>query len=258
MSAHLKLHSITDTADHTFPGGGTTFLRDDGTFATPIAGTGDVVGPGASVDLRIATFSGVTGKLIQDSGTLIADLVAQSEVGAINGVASLDGTGRIPSSQLPTSAMEYKGAYNATTNTPTLIDGTGTNGDYYLVSVAGTQDFGAGNITFVVGDSVVYNGTIWERVGSSDAVNSVFSRTGIVVAAASDYDASQVDNDSSVTGAFVDDALNALLADSLPNVASDPGSPTAGDKWILDSGSGNRLLKYYDGTNKFSVELSQE
>jgi hypothetical protein len=41
-------------------------------------------------------------------------------------------------------------------------------------------------------------------------VASVFTRIGAVVAAASDYDASQVDNDSAVAGAFVDDALNTL------------------------------------------------
>lgn len=41
-------------------------------------------------------------------------------------------------------------------------------------------------------------------------VDSVFARTGNVVAAASDYDASQVDNDSNVPGSFVADALNNL------------------------------------------------
>lgn len=45
---------------------------------------------------------------------------------------------------------------------------------------------------------------------SAAPVDSVFTRTGAVVAAASDYDASQVDNDSNIAGAFVDDALNNL------------------------------------------------
>jgi hypothetical protein len=46
----------------------------------------------------------------------------------------------------------------------------------------------------------------------SNEVSSIFGRTGVVVAAASDYDASQVDNDSGVSGAFVDDALDTLAA----------------------------------------------
>ncbi|MBC8158289.1 MAG: hypothetical protein H8E94_03045 [Alphaproteobacteria bacterium] len=41
-------------------------------------------------------------------------------------------------------------------------------------------------------------------------MSSTFGRTGAVVAAASDYDASQVDNDSGVAGSTVADALDAL------------------------------------------------
>jgi hypothetical protein len=40
--------------------------------------TGDVVGPASSVNARIATFNGTTGKLIQDSGTLISGLATSS------------------------------------------------------------------------------------------------------------------------------------------------------------------------------------
>lgn len=44
--------------------------------------------------------------------------------------------------------------------------------------------------------------------GGSGAVDSVFGRTGVVTAVTSDYDASQIDNDSSVSGATVADALD--------------------------------------------------
>ncbi len=56
--------------------------------------------------------------------------------------------------------------------------------------------------------------------GGGGAVDSVFGRTGAVVAAASDYDASQVDNDSGVSGSTVADALNALDA-AIPAVPVD-------------------------------------
>jgi hypothetical protein len=36
---HNQQHSITSASDHTFPGGTTTFLRADGTFATPSGGS---------------------------------------------------------------------------------------------------------------------------------------------------------------------------------------------------------------------------
>jgi len=35
-------------------------------------------------------------------------------------------------------ALNYVGTWNASTNTPTLVSGTGTKGDYYVVSVAGS------------------------------------------------------------------------------------------------------------------------
>lgn len=43
-------------------------------WSRPAQGDGDVTGPSSSVDARIATFSGTSGKIIQDSGTLISDL----------------------------------------------------------------------------------------------------------------------------------------------------------------------------------------
>jgi len=62
-------------------GGGTKFLREDGdgtsSWQTP-SGSGDVVGPSSAVDNRIATFDSTTGKLIQDSGTLISAVTANT------------------------------------------------------------------------------------------------------------------------------------------------------------------------------------
>lgn len=74
----------------------------------------------------------------------------------------------------------YQGVYNATTNSPALIDGTGTKGYYYVVNVAGTQNFGSGAIIFEVGDWVIYNGAIWQKVDNTDAVTSVNGFIGAV------------------------------------------------------------------------------
>jgi hypothetical protein len=91
-----------------------------------------------------------------------------------SGIPQLDGSGKILVSQLPNSVMEYKGTWNAATNTPTLANGTGNAGDVYLCNVAGTVNFGAGPITFAVGDQVLYSGTTWERAsGATGTVTSV-------------------------------------------------------------------------------------
>ena len=92
--------------------------------------------------------------------------------GVPNGVATLDGDGRIPYSQLPESAIELKGYWDADTNSPTLVDGTGTNGDEYIVSIAGTQDLGSGSQYFGVGDRVLYTSGVWKNI-SSGFVRSV-------------------------------------------------------------------------------------
>lgn len=123
----------------------------------------------------------VAGSNISVSDTSTSATVSVANVGSPNGIASLDGGGKVPITQLPSSIMEYKGTWNASTNSPTLADGTGDNGDTYRVSVSGTQNLGSGSITFDVGDYCIYNGTIWEKSDTTDAVASVNSLTGNVV-----------------------------------------------------------------------------
>jgi hypothetical protein len=60
-----------------------------------------------------------------------------------------------------TSGSTPKGSWDASTNTPTLTDGTGRLGEYYDVVVAGKWN----NIDFLVGDRVIYNSNSkWSRV----------------------------------------------------------------------------------------------
>ena len=108
-----------------------------------------------------------------------------------NGYAGLDGSTLVPLSLLPDSVKsgsEYKGSWNANTNTPALADGSGTNGDFYLVDTAGSQDLGSGTIVFEVGDTVIYNGTtgVWGKIGRADLVQSVNGLQGVVVLTESD------------------------------------------------------------------------
>ncbi len=104
----------------------------------------------------------------------------QSNKGANNGYASLDAGGKVPYSQLPAALMIYKGTWNASTNSPTLVDGTGTSGWTYRVSTTGSQDLGSGTISFTAGDYIIYNGTTWEKSDGTDAVTSVNGQQGVV------------------------------------------------------------------------------
>lgn len=110
-------------------------------------------------------------------------LIPYTEIDQPNGVAGLDGTGKINPAALPPGGLSYKGIWDANTNSPTLADGVGSIGDLYIVSVAGTQNLGSGAISFLVGDFVIYNAlSVWERVatGGGTTVSSVNGLTGAV------------------------------------------------------------------------------
>jgi hypothetical protein len=117
------------------------------------------------------------------SGVTISDYVATATKGVANGVASLDGSGTVPVSQLPAAvlgALSYQGTWNASTNTPTLTSSVGTKGYYYVVNVAGSTNLN-GITDWLVGDWAVYNGSVWQKVDNTDAVTSVNGYTGTVV-----------------------------------------------------------------------------
>jgi parallel beta-helix repeat protein len=143
--------------------------------------------------------------------------VPLSQKGAASGVASLDSGARVPIAQLPDAvlgALEYQGSWNASANTPTLTASPTTiKGYYYIVSVAGTQF----SISFDVGDWIVSNGTIWQKIDNTDAVPSVFGRTGAISAATNDY-----------TWAQIDKTVSSLL-DLATRSASDLSSGTLAD-----------------------------
>lgn len=59
-----------------------------------------------------------------------------------------------------TASQIYKGTWNASTNTPSLSNGSGVAGWYYRVTTAGTFN----SVAYSVGDDIIYNGSIWERI----------------------------------------------------------------------------------------------
>jgi hypothetical protein len=71
----------------------------------------------------------------------------------------------------PSALNSWQGNYNASTDTPSLNDGTGTYGNWYHVEVAGTNDFGSGNITFALGDRVIYDGSEWIKQTQNYTLN---------------------------------------------------------------------------------------
>lgn len=160
----------------------------------------DVPLPSEEVSL---TFDSLSNKLVFTMGEQTQEVtlpyINANEKGVANGVATLDATGRVPYSQLPESAMEFKGEWNADTNTPELKDGHGTNGDFYICSQGGTVNFGTSqsprNITFYVNDRVIYQGNAaqWKRLPASE-VRTVNGQSGDVVLNGTNVNYSNADN----------------------------------------------------------------
>jgi hypothetical protein len=84
--------------------------------------------------------------------------------------------------------VTYKGTWNASANSPALASGVGTQGNYYVVNVAGSTNLD-GITDWQIGDWAIFNGTVWEKVDNTDAVTSVNGQVGAVVLTASNVGA---------------------------------------------------------------------
>ena len=185
--------------------------------------------------------------IINDSGTSIAELWSASKIdteltnhthvaaditdfnssadariaiqaGAVNGLATLNGSGKIPASQLPLSGLKYQGSWDANTNTPTLVSSNGSQGYYYVVSFAGSTTLD-GFTDWQVGDWVIFNGTIWEQADHTDSVTSVAGKQGVVTLVASDILSGTFDN-GRVSESSVIQHVGALDHQSLSGVGT--------------------------------------
>lgn len=145
---------------------------------------------------------------------------AITDKGLAGGVASLDGGGTVPTSQLPAAVLggvSYQGTWNASTNTPTLTSSVGTKGYYYVVDVAGSTDLN-GITDWKVGDWAIYNGSAWQKIDNTDAVTSVNGYTGTVVLSYSDVGAPSVSGTNATGTWAIGISGNAATATKSTNI----------------------------------------
>ena len=190
-----------------------------------------------SVDIQIGLLTS-TANLVLNRNVVIgsgksltfADTTVQTtagipltQKGAASGVATLDATGKVPSSQISiTGALVYKGAWNASTNTSPAIgtDGkvdsvTPTTGWEYSISATGTRNIGAGSQTYTIGGFIIWNGTTWDYVATASGVTTINgSLTGAVTGI--------------VTTADTGTVTNTMLAGSIANAKLTNSSVTIG------------------------------
>jgi hypothetical protein len=141
-----------------------------GNYITSLTGEATGVGPGATaVTLSNAAVIGkvLTGLNITGGTVVSTDSILTAFGKVQNQINGLVG------------GVVYKGVWDASTNTPTLTSSVGTQGWYYVVSVAGNTNLN-GITSWNVGDWAIFNGSTWNKVDNTDAVTSVNGQTGAV------------------------------------------------------------------------------
>ena len=117
--------------------------------------------------------------------------------------------------------LSYQGTWNASTNTPTLASSTGTNGYYYIVSTAGSTNLN-GITDWQIGDWLLFNGSVWQKIDQTNAVTSVNGQTGAVTLTYTDVNAigsiTSTDGSVSVSTASGVADLSVAVAASTTNV----------------------------------------
>jgi hypothetical protein len=139
---------------------------------------GPVSGPNAPTSFRLLANadlpdSGVTANTY--GSALAVPVVTVNAKGVITSVTTAAITG----------GLAYQGSWNASTNTPTLTSSVGTNGYYYIVSVAGATNLD-GITDWLVGDWAIYNGATWQKIDQTNLVSSVNGQVGVVSIAYAD------------------------------------------------------------------------
>jgi hypothetical protein len=141
-----------------------------GNYITSLTGEATASGPGAAA--VTLTNSAVIGKVLTGLNVTGGTVLAADSI--------LDGFGKVQN-QINglIGGSIFQGTWNASTNTPTLVSSVGTNGYYYIVSVAGSTNLD-GITDWKVGDWAIFAGAAWEKVDNTDSVSSVNGFTGAV------------------------------------------------------------------------------
>jgi hypothetical protein len=197
------------------------------------------------------------------SGVAITGYIPTTQKGVANGVATLDSGGQVPLSQLPPLGdLNYQGTWNASTNSPTLTSSVGTKGYYYVVNVAGSTNLN-GITDWQVNDWAVFNGSVWQKIDNTDAVNSVNGKTGTVVLTYGDITSGVVPVVNGGTGVTTSSGANSVvLRDANGNITTNclfegftsqaNGSlitltASSVQNWVI-TGSGGQTIKLPDAT----------
>lgn len=245
-------------------GGGSATVTWDGIIGKPSTFTPATHGH-AKADVGLSNVDNTSdlSKPISNAvATALTGKVGTSSLGAASGVATLDSSGKLNTSQIPAivaGAVNYQGTWNATTNNPAIpVASSANKGFYFKVSANGVTSID-GIASWNIGDWIISNGTNWERVQPSGAVTSVAGKFGNVALVKADVGLSEVDNTSDANKPVSDAtqlALNSKVSISTVGAASGVASLGSNSKVVPSQlpDSANYSLNY-QGTWNASTNI---
>jgi hypothetical protein len=203
---------ISGASTYSLPATNTTTL---GGVIVPVVATSGITNTSGTIGLATATTTQLGGVIIpavgtsgitNTSGTIGLATATTTQLGGVkvDNSTIIITSGVIAVSSALTSATQFKGNWDASTNTPTLsnvLPAGVAAGWEYIVSVGATRDIGAGSTIWSVGDLVIYDGAKWVRIPSGNNVVSFNTRQGAITL-----------NSGDVTTALASTTANYILA----------------------------------------------
>lgn len=199
------------------------FIDFDGSLTVVLSnGTeinaGEVVPLDVAEKIKVITNGGGTSQSVLDS---IASLQSQintlipSQTGNSGKYLTTNGTTTSWASIV--GVLSYQGTWNASTNIPTLASSTGVQGYYYIVGTSGSTNLN-GITDWVIGDWLLFNGSVWQKIDTTDLVTSVAGRTGAVILSTTDISglgtmATQTASSVVITGGSITGITDLAVAD---------------------------------------------
>lgn len=242
-------------------GDGTQFLSNDGTYKVE-SGGGDVTGPASSISGNLSSFNGTTGKIIQDSGVISANVVT-SETATLTNARPIVGLGdgkkvSINSGNMTMGNFRITGVGDAVNAADALNQQTG-DARYGLNFTKNIEVAPASSTPIVVVDSlggvaghginIAYDPTTKQFVIdmrntstlASQIILDIYRSTSIMISGSSTVNEivaigkTTITNMSSTIKYFAEDPSVGGVGTALPaDYRFGTASDVSGNKWVLD------------------------
>ena len=179
VNAQGQLTAASNTSISIAPSQINATIPNSGLTNSSITINGNAVSLGGSTTVTASTTStltigtGLSGTSFNGSAPVTIAIANSGVTSGTYGSASVipvltvNSQGQITNiSTQATNAPSYQGTWNASTNTPTLTSSVGTQGYYYVVSVAGTTTLN-GISNWNVGDWAIFENGVWQKIPGS-------------------------------------------------------------------------------------------